>query len=60
VIKHHGQKQLEEEKVCSIFKFSGYIRLLKEVRAGTQEKNLEAETETEVSYLEFYCCEEIP
>lgn len=45
VIKHQGQKQLREELVYSCSQFSGYTLSLREVGAGVQSKNLEAEIE---------------
>jgi hypothetical protein len=42
VIKHHGQKQLGEERVYVILQLSGHSLSLWEVRAETQGRNLEA------------------
>lgn len=41
--KDHDQKQLKEERVDFILQFSGHSLSLREDRAGTQGRNLEAE-----------------
>jgi hypothetical protein len=43
VIKHHEEKQLPEQWVYFSFKLSGHSPSLREVRAGTQGRSLEAE-----------------
>lgn len=45
MIKHHTQKQLDKE---FILQFSGHTSSLMEVRAGTQDRSVESETEAEV------------
>jgi len=47
MIKHHDQKQLGEEVVCFSLQFSSHTPSLREVRAGTQGRNLEARAEGE-------------
>ena len=45
--KHHDQKQPGEEVVCFSLLFSGHTPSLREVRAGTQGRSLEAAAEAE-------------
>jgi hypothetical protein len=54
VIKYHDQKQLGKEMVHYYYlALSGDCLFLKDVWAGTQDRNLEAETKAEV--MEKYC-----
>ena len=53
MIKHHDQKQLEEERNYFPLQPSGPASLLREVSAGTQDRILEAGTEAEV--IEEFC-----
>lgn len=45
VLKHHGQKQLREQRVTSL----GYTPAQMEVRAAAQGRHLEAGTEAGVT-----------
>jgi hypothetical protein len=53
-IKHHDQRQLGEERACFSLQLSGRAPSLKELREGTQGRNLEAGTEAEARTL-FTC-----
>lgn len=53
MIKHHDQKKLCEERVYFSLNFQVRLLSTKEVRTGTQGRDLEAETEAEAR--EEYC-----
>lgn len=47
------EKKLEEERVCSSLQSSSHNLSSKEIRAGTQDRDLEAVADIET--LEAYC-----
>jgi hypothetical protein len=53
VIDHHNQNQFGEERISCILTLPGHIPPLKEVRKGTQSRNLEAGAVAEA--MEEYC-----
>jgi hypothetical protein len=54
LIKPHDPKQFVEERVYFSLQFSGHTPSLREVRAGPQDRNLEAVTETETTEKCFF------
>ena len=47
MIKHHGQKQCGEKRIYYTLQLSGHTPSPREASAGTQGRNLDAETEAE-------------